>query len=47
MTVTLPALLARGATLSLLLLMSGCYWENWTKTESVEPEYLVKSLIEF
>lgn len=42
MTVTLPALLARSATLSLLLLMSGCYWENWTKTESVEPEYLVQ-----
>ncbi|MDF1822567.1 MAG: FAD-binding protein [Alcanivoracaceae bacterium] len=42
MTISLPALLARSATLVLLVMSSGCYWENWTGTESVEPEYLVQ-----
>src|SRR5690606_42022283 len=31
------ALLITGA----LAMLAGCEWENWTKTERVEPEYLV------
>ena len=42
MTISLSPQLARGALLSLVVLVSGCYWENWTKTESVEPQYLVQ-----
>lgn len=39
-------ILSRGVLTTMVcaatLTLSGCYWENWTKTESVEPEYLVQ-----
>lgn len=42
MTLSPPSVLARSAVISVLVLLSGCYWENWTKTESVEPDYLLQ-----